>query len=212
MSSVISITDMLSTEIGLSHDLDQMAFENWVDEYKKSAKDWLTRRAPTDPEAVKRHIMTGEELKQTWLWFTANYKDSHGGVFNGHEKTHVRELPLAGARTDEWRNNQHTTPPPEPETENEPEPEQSSEDDPEVQPGGNRQTSDEESRILNDIHRMLKRGKGAGGRIRNYLPLTGVYSTQNGSEGYGEEQIAADTEILLDLVSMLRSLGKVMNK
>ena len=191
------------------HSIDQMAFDRWVGKYKTSAEDWIKRDFPNIPIAVKRHIMTGEELLQTWNWFANNYKDTNGNEFNGHEETHIQELPLAGERTDEWRNKQRTSPPPGADPEEEPEPSRAADPDPETQPGSDRQPSDEETSILNDIHRLLKRGKAAGGRIRNYLPLAGVYEPDGNPR---DQQISTDTETLLDLVNMLRSLGKSMHK
>jgi hypothetical protein len=193
----------------MGRQLDQMAFDKWIDMYKKSAEGWITQNKPEEPPAISRHIMTGKELSQAWDWFSANYEGTNGDKFNGHVPEHRQALPLAGTRTAEWRDKQHTSPPPGSAPEEEPEPDRGENPEPETQPGDDRQPSDEETSILNDIHRLLKRGKAAGGRIRNYLPLSGVYDP---SEDGRDPQIADDTETLLDLVNMFRTLGKVMSK
>ena len=193
----------------MGQEIDQMAFDKWVDIYKKSAEDWIKRDSPNIPIAVERHIMTGEELLQVWDWYVNNYKDTYGNGFNGHDETHIQELPLAGVRTDEWRNKQHTSPPPGAAPEEEPEPDRTENSDPETQPEDDRQPSDDETGLLNDIHRLLKRGKAASGRIRNYLPLAGVYDPSGNQR---DLQIADDTETLLDLIDLLRQLNKTLKQ
>ena len=204
----------------MSHEFDQMAFKNWVDVYKVSAQEWLDDNKfqreffPKNnmfnfkPDGVNQRVMTGEELIQVWDWFVKNYEDATGNKFNGADDEHWQALPLAGEQTNEWRSKQHTSPPPDSEEDIEPEPEQSAEAGTEEQPWSDRQPSDKEDSILSDIHRLLKRGKSSGGRVRNYLPLAGVYDP-GGSQG--DRQIAGDTETLLELISMLRSLSKSMN-
>lgn len=179
-----------------SREFDQMFFEKWVSKYKTSAEDWMRINKPKMPEDVTNSIMSGEDLVETWDWFVNNYTDSAGNKFNAPDENHLQALPLAGSETAEWKTKHHNNPPPEPEPKPEAEPEKDRE--------SYTNDSSKVTKILNDIRSMLKRGKAAGGRIQNFLPLAGEYDPTT-PEG---QQVADDTETLLDLIDLLRQLNK----
>ena len=164
-----------------------MYFSRWVDEYKKAAEKWLEANKPTDPSIVTRHILTGQEIVDVWDWYV-NGDDE----FNSADEEHRDRLPKPGVQTADWKSKTDAEPEPEPSPEPEPESDTSSNE-------GSKMSS-----ILKDIHHMLKRGKTAGGRIQNFLPLAGDYDPTT-PEG---QQVADDTETLLDLIDLLRQLNK----